>query len=427
MRQGRIAIIGAGPGGLILARILHMHGIDFVVYEREAFGKVRPQGGSLDMHADSGQYALKCANLFDEFQNIARYEDQEGRVYNKDAQLLFLDDQVAGKDRPEVDRGHLRELLLNSIPSELIHWNHELKEAKSNDCTSANNFEANNFEANSIETNNIETKDIVTKDIELVFQNGAREKVDLVVGADGAWSRVRPLVSQAKPIYSGVCFVELGIDNADREHPALASLIGRGLTFALGDSKAIIGHRNANEHIGVYVALRAAEDWFKSDDFAKASNDARKSMIAAHFEGWSKELLALIYQSGDRMTARGIYALPVGHTWKHRCGITLLGDAAHLMSPFGGDGANLAMQDGAILGMALASNNDWETVLEQFESEMFARAKGPAAGAWDSICNVFSEDGLNHTLEQMNSHKNEWNEAIAQTTKLERTAKQSPV
>lgn len=111
MPKPRIAIVGAGPGGLILARILHLHGLHPVVFEREASTSIRPQGGSLDMHGRSGQYALQCAGLTTEFKRIARYDDQESRIYDKHGKLLHLDVDVSAKDRPEVDRGQLRQML----------------------------------------------------------------------------------------------------------------------------------------------------------------------------------------------------------------------------------------------------------------------------------------------------------------------------
>jgi 2-polyprenyl-6-methoxyphenol hydroxylase-like FAD-dependent oxidoreductase len=372
----RVAIIGAGPGGLTLARILHLHGLDATVYEREAFASVRPQGGSLDMHVESGQYAIQCAGLTAEFKRIARYEDQEGRVYDKHGKLLLIDDDVTGKNRPEVDRGQLRKMFLDSLPASVVHWDHELGA--------------------------IHAQDDGTYD--LLFRNGVSERFQLVVGADGAWSRVRPLVSEAQPIYSGVAFVQMGIDDVDARYPELARLVGRGLTFALGDSKALIGHRDSNAHLDIHAALRAAEDWIETGGLDMSSPETMKASLAAHFSGWSEKLLDLIYRS-DGMATRTIHALPVGHRWEHRPGVTLLGDAAHLMSPFGGDGANLAMQDGAELALALAGEGDWRAAVLDYEVKMFARAEVSAAGAWDAIEQVFCEDGLAHMLQAMEGHR----------------------
>ena len=63
---------------------------------------------------------------------------------------------------------------------------------------------------------------------ELVFTNGRTARFDLVVGADGAWSRVRPILSDVTPTYTGVTVVEMGIDNVDQRHPEIGELVGRG-------------------------------------------------------------------------------------------------------------------------------------------------------------------------------------------------------
>jgi 2-polyprenyl-6-methoxyphenol hydroxylase-like FAD-dependent oxidoreductase len=177
------------------------------------------------------------------------------------------------------------------------------------------------------------------------------------------------------------------------------------LTFFVGESKALIGHRDADAHLGIYAALRAPEDWIEKGGLDMSSPDAMKNSLAAHFSGWSESLLELIHRSGDRMTPRAIHALPVGHRWEHQPGVTLLGDAAHLMSPFGGDGANLAMQDGADLALALAGEEDWRAAVQGYENAMFARAELSAAAARDAIDQVFSEDGLAHILQSMQEHR----------------------
>jgi 2-polyprenyl-6-methoxyphenol hydroxylase-like FAD-dependent oxidoreductase len=201
-------------------------------------------------------------------------------------------------------------------------------------------------------------------------------------------------------------FVALGIDDADTRHPDSARLVGRGLMFAVGDTKAIIGHRDASAHVGIYAAMRVPEDWTATSGLDWTSAEAVKVSLATHFGGWSDTLLQLIHHSySEKTSPRPIYALPVGHRWEHRPGVTLLGDAAHLMSPFGGDGANLAMRDAADLALALASNGDWNDAVKQAEITMFTRASLAAEGARNAIAAIFSEDGLSHILEAMQQHR----------------------
>ncbi|HEY0121291.1 MAG TPA: NAD(P)/FAD-dependent oxidoreductase [Rhizobium sp.] len=373
----RIAIIGAGPAGLTLARILYLGGIPTTVFEREEHALARPQGGTLDLHVDSGQLALQRAGLHDEFLRIARYEDQGSRLYDKTGTLLFAEDDAEDGERPEVDRTALRETLLASVPSDTVRWNHNLREVRPREDDA----------------------------YDLVFENGTAGPFDLIVGADGSWSKVRPLVSSYRPQYSGITFIEFGIDDVDARHPALAKLVGRGKTDVQGDGRGLIAQRNGNAHIRGYAIFRVPVDW-ATRTFDSASPAAARARLIAEFEGWAPEIVDLIRASNDHIVARPIYALPVGHQWQNRIGITLLGDAAHVMSPFGGEGVNAAMLDAAELGRHLLEHSNWKDAVRAYEAEMFIRVVEPAEHSAEAVATELSHIGLELSLQHLKEHIN---------------------
>ncbi|OWK45704.1 FAD-dependent oxidoreductase [Fimbriiglobus ruber] len=368
----RIAIIGGGPGGLTLARILHVNGIAATVFEQEDHPLARPQGGTLDIHADSGQVALARAGLTAEFRRIARYEDQGDRLLDKTGKVLFEQQSAVDGDRPEVDRTALREILLASLPAHGIQWSRNLHAVLPRDDGA----------------------------YDLSFGDLTVGPFDLVVGADGTWSRVRPLVSPYKPQYTGVMFIEFGIDDVDARHPELSRLVGRGKMEALGDGKALIAQRNGNAHIRGYAIFRVPEGWpARAIDFSSPAT-ARAGLIA-QFDGWAPDILDLIRACNDRILARPIYGLPVGHRWPNRVGVTLLGDAAHVMSPFGGDGVNNALFDAAELARWIAESEDWAEAVRAYEADMFERVVESAAHAAEAVATLLSHDDPALTLEHL--------------------------
>src|SRR6202167_2804455 len=125
MVNAPITIIGAGLGGLTLARVLHVHGIAATVYEAEASPNARGQGGLLDIHEYNGQLALKAAGLFEEFSGLIQAEAESQCVLDKDANVLLYQPDKGNGARAEVPRGELRRILLESLPAGTVRWRHK--------------------------------------------------------------------------------------------------------------------------------------------------------------------------------------------------------------------------------------------------------------------------------------------------------------
>jgi 2-polyprenyl-6-methoxyphenol hydroxylase-like FAD-dependent oxidoreductase len=226
----------------------------------------------------------------------------------------------------------------------------------------------------------------------VTFVDGGTVTTSLLVGADGAWSRVRPLLSDAVAEYIGISFVETYLFDADTRHPASAEAVGGGSMFAVAPGKGIVAHRESGGILHTYAQLSKPQDWLAGIDFTDAAATAR---IAQEFDGWAPELTGLITDSDTAPVPRPINALPAGHPWDRVAGVTLLGDAAHLLAP-NGDGANLAMYDGAELGKALAARpDDVEAALTEYEQALFPRAAEAAA---DDILELCLGDNAPHSL-----------------------------
>ncbi|MFD5015869.1 FAD-dependent oxidoreductase [Streptomyces chartreusis] len=356
-----VTVIGAGLGGLTLARVLHVHGIPATVYEADPSPSARTQGGMLDIHDYNGQLAVEAAGLMAEFHAIVLEGRQAMRVLDRDGTVMFeeADDGTGG--RPEVMRGELRQMLIDSLPAGTVRWGHKVTG----------------------------TRALGEGRHEVAFADGTTVTAGLLVGADGAWSRVRPLLSAATPEYSGTSVVETYLYDADARHPAAAKAVGGGSMMAPSPGRQFFAHRESGDTLHIYVALAEPLDWFAAIDFTDP--ESATARIAAEFADWAPELTALITDTDTAPVLRPHYALPTDHRWDRVPGVTLLGDAAHLAIP-NGEGANLAMLDGAELGRAIAARpDDIEAALTEYEQVMFPRSAEIAASEDAEIHRVDSE------------------------------------
>jgi 2-polyprenyl-6-methoxyphenol hydroxylase-like FAD-dependent oxidoreductase len=361
-----VTIIGAGLGGLTLARVLHVHGIPSTVHEAEPSATARAQGGLLDIRDYNGQRALRDAGLIDEFRALVLEGRQATRILDRDGAVLFDQPDDGTGMNPEVQRGELRQLLLDSLPEGTVRWDHKVTDVRA----------------------------LGEGRHEVTFTDGTTVVTSLLVGADGAWSRVRPLLTDVVPEYSGRSYVETYLFDGDTRHPATAKAVGGGALFALSPGKGILAHRERGDTLHAYLALTESQDWFAVDF---TDPDAAAARIAREFEGWAPELTALITDTHTAPILRPIHALPAGLTWERVAGVTLVGDAAHLAIP-NGEGANLAMYDGAELAKAIAAHqDDVEAALTEYERAMFPRSAEAAADGAEVLDLIFGEnapDGL---------------------------------
>jgi 2-polyprenyl-6-methoxyphenol hydroxylase-like FAD-dependent oxidoreductase len=344
----KIAIVGGGPGGLTLARLLQQKGADIRVYERDVNKDARVQGATLDLHEKSGLLALQKAGLMDAF--ITNHRPGADRVRIVDAQAtILLDDHTdedKEADRPEIDRGPLREILLDSLQPETVVWNSHL----------------------------ISMEPIASGWL-LHFQNGASVQADLVVAADGANSKLRPFVTPLNPFYSGVTIVEGTVYDSAINAPAIHELLKGGKIFAISDEKTIIVSSKGDGSLVFYTGCKTGEDWARSSDIDFTDKAQVRTWFEQTFGTWNPIWLELIDGATVPFTPRPQYCMPLDQQWDSLTNLTLLGDAAHLMPPYAGEGVNMAMLDALELSLCLTSQefSDTQTAIAAYEKQMLVR------------------------------------------------------
>ena len=376
-----VAIIGGGPGGLTLARLLQRKGVHVNVHERDENRDVRVQGATLDLHTESGLKALEEAGLLDAFKANYRPDNDRYRVVDKQA-TIFYDDHTKESTgdfgdeffRPEIDRGPLRAILLDSLKPGTVVWD-----------------------------SHIVSLERIDNAWTIVFQNGNTAVADIVIGADGANSKIRPFVTPIKPFYSGVTYLTVNIEDSEKNAPKLHYLVKGGKISAMGDSKTLFLSAKGDGSLDVYIGWKADENWAKESGIDFKNGKQVLEWFKKEYADWDSIWFELFEHEQTHFIPRPLYSMPLDQYWEARPDITLLGDAAHLLPP-NGEGVNAAMLDALDLTEILTSGEftDLKSAIAHYEKQMFARFVEEGKVTEDFMDWTYSPDGLKMMVEMMN-------------------------
>jgi len=381
LQDKTVAVVGGGPGGLTLARLLQLKGVDVKVYERDENRDGRVQGATLDLHFESGLKALEEAGLLEAFKANYRPDNDRYRILDKNG-VIFHDDHEKESTgdfvdewfRPEIDRGPLRDILLDSLHPDTVVWD-----------------------------SHIISLEKISNSWKIIFKNGSTAVADIVIGADGANSKIRSIVTPIKAVYTGATYLVGNIPDLEKNAPKISALLKGGKISAMGDSKMIFASAKGDGSLDFYICRKTNINWAKESGIDLKDNKQVLEWFKNEFNGWDNIWLELFDYENIEIIPRPLYSMPLEQHWETQPNITLLGDAAHLLPP-NGEGVNTAMLDALDLTESLTNGKftDLQSAIAHYEKQMFARFVEEGKVTADMMDWMFSSDGLKIMVEMLN-------------------------
>lgn len=373
IQEKKIAIVGGGPGGLTLARLLQLKGANVKVFERDFGKEARVQGATLDLHEESGLEALRRAGLIEAFYVHHRPEAGKLRILDKSGEIK-LDEHSSddfGEHRPEIDRGPLRKILLDSLQPDTIVWDSQFTKMEKQE-----------------------------EGWMLHFKNGTSAYADVVIAADGANSKIRPYITDIKPIYSGITVIEGNIYHASENAPQMYTLVNGGKIFAFGNEQSLILSAKGDGSLSFYTGCKVPEIWLAESSIDFTNKAQVFNWFKEAFASWDTQWQELLASDEISFVPRPMYHYPLDQHWDSLPNLTMLGDAAHRMPPYAGEGVNMAMQDALELAECL-TDTQYKTVqdaIAAFEKQMCTRASAVTQITLESTEMLHSNDAVGKML-----------------------------
>ncbi|MFN1218764.1 FAD-dependent oxidoreductase [Chryseobacterium kwangjuense] len=348
LKNKKTAIIGAGPVGLTLAKLLQQSGADVTVYERDQDPQARIWGGTLDLHKDSGQQAMKKAGLLELYYDLAlpmgiKMTDEKGKtIFSKE---ITSENQY---DNPEINRNILRRMLLDSLTDNTVIWDRKCIESEVSDGKWL-----------------------------LHFENGTSATTDLIIVANGGMSKLRSYVTGTEVEDTGTMIIQGDIPQPEMQCPEFYEFCdGKRLMAAYCGNLIVVNPCN-NGTMTYGVIFKSPEN--PNDLRVPESRDTVliRGFLLSRFTDWDDRFKLLLHSTSN-FWCLPTSKFPLEQPWKSSrpLPITLVGDAAHMMPPFAGQGVNTGLKDALILSELLTAGNHKtvEDAIESYEKEMFVYA-----------------------------------------------------